>query len=109
MAALCSYLRWKPENVTITDGRCENLLPINETLACNKFEDAGIEIKELIWGASRVAKKFELVLAADCLFFEHYHSELIATLKDAMDSSSLALFLNPKRGSSMENFLQLVS
>jgi len=71
--------------------------------------DAPIEVKELVWGDAKLIHKYELILAADCLFFEHYHSALLDTLKQAMDQDSVAVLLNPKRGPSMDRFLTLAT
>jgi len=107
MAALCSYFKWKPHKVTITDGKLENLSSIEKTVQINSLVDTPIEVNELVWGDCKLNHKYELILAADCLFFEQYHKSLLGTLKQAMDQNSVAMLLNPKRGASMDRFLTL--
>lgn len=109
MAGLCAYLRWQPEKVKITDGKLENLGSISRTLGESKLEGAPIEVEELVWGRRESGGKYQLILAADCLFFEKYHADLVATLKESMSSESVAIFLNPKRGQSADKFLKLAA
>lgn len=42
MAGICSYLKWIPGQVTITDGKLENLSSIKRTLELSKLEESPI-------------------------------------------------------------------
>ena len=50
-------------------------------------------------------KKFGVIIAADCLFFEDFHDSLIWILKNLLEKKGFCFFLQPKRGKSMENFI----
>ena len=50
-------------------------------------------------------KKFSVIIAADCLFFEDFHDSLIWILKNILEKKGFCFLLQPKRGNSMENFM----
>jgi len=50
---------------------------------------------------------FGLVLAADCLFFEAFHAQLLLSLQNLLARDGVALFLQPRRAGSMQRFLAL--
>lgn len=64
-----------------------------------------VKIEELRWGETPIKQKYELIMGADCLFFDNFHKALLDTLKKAMDSSSVTVFVNPKRGNTTQLFL----
>lgn len=72
-AAIASLLAYQPETVVITDGKAVNLTNIGKTLSTNGWEAKPVILEELLWGETAVKQKYELILAADCLFFEKYH------------------------------------
>ena len=50
-------------------------------------------------------KKFSVIIAADCLFFEDFHDSLIWILKNILEKKGFCFLLQPRRGNSMENFM----
>lgn len=61
--------------------------------------------QKYLWGSKEIEEKFSLILAADCLFFENYHEELIQTFINNLEENGRILLVNPRRGKSMSNFL----
>jgi predicted nicotinamide N-methyase len=51
-------------------------------------------------------RRFDVVLASDCLFFREFHLDLIATLTKVLVPGGLVLLLQPARDGSMQLFLQ---
>jgi len=58
---------------------------------------------------SEAAGLFDAIIVADCLFFKDYHLDLIWTLRHALapTDKSFVYMLQPKRGSSMDTFIEL--
>lgn len=104
-AAFAAHAAWAPESVVITDGKAANLETVKMSVAANGW-GATVAVSELLWGETEVGQKYDVVLAADCLFFECYHEALLATLRQAMHGQTLVLMVCPSRGGSMERFLE---
>jgi predicted nicotinamide N-methyase len=49
--------------------------------------------------------KFDIIIAADCLFFEDFHDDFIWILKNCLEKNGFCFLLQPKRGKSMDNFM----
>ena len=58
--------------------------------------------------SDRRGKKFDTVLAADCLFFEAFHDDLIHVLEHSLKSQGMCFMLQPPRGQSMNRFIRKV-
>lgn len=50
---------------------------------------------------------FDVVIAADCLFFRDCHGDLLGTLRSALRPGGAAFLLQPRRGPTMDMFLAL--
>lgn len=52
---------------------------------------------------------FDLVVAADCLFFRDFHEDLLWILRSALAATGVIYLLQPRRGDSMEMFLKMAA
>lgn len=99
----------------------------------NSFPEQSISSTELNWSISRNAEQisnltnngtflFDTIVAADCLFFREFHSDLLQTLCKLLsrapnpllnsnnnngNSGGVAIFLQPRRDRSMDQFVAL--
>ena len=50
-------------------------------------------------------RRFDRIIASDCMFFENFHEDLVWTLLHALTKDGVVYMLQPRRGLSMERFL----
>ncbi|MCL7040574.1 hypothetical protein MKW94_026907 [Papaver nudicaule] len=69
---------------------------------------AGIDVSEQV---PEVLNTFDIIVASDCTFFKEFHEGLAKTVKSLLKVSeaSEAIFLSPKRGNSLDKFLEKVN
>ncbi|CAJ0581792.1 unnamed protein product, partial [Mesorhabditis spiculigera] len=63
-----------------------------------------IQIQKFVWGPEKLGD-FDVILAADCVFFEAAHSALIEALAANSSLDTLILLCSPPRKKSLETFL----
>ncbi|WKX97447.1 hypothetical protein Q1695_013252 [Nippostrongylus brasiliensis] len=71
--------------VRITDGNEHSVASLKDIAKRNPLPN--VEIELLRWGSGTDEKKFDLILAADCVFFSEYHEDLVNTF-DSFGSST---------------------
>ncbi|KAF0978343.1 hypothetical protein FDP41_002858 [Naegleria fowleri] len=99
--------------IVLTDGNVsvvENLrYNIAHLVQNGDLLDDKITCSQLLWQNNaqlEMLGTFDVILAADCLFFEEYHNDLVTLLKKSADGRQLSVVMfNPKRGKSLENFI----
>jgi predicted nicotinamide N-methyase len=65
----------------------------------------------LLWGKERAAAhervgRFDVVIAADCLFLTQYHADLLESLEMLLEVDGYAVLIGPRRGGSQELFVR---
>lgn len=65
-------------------------------------DDPHGELDGLISGGK---SRFDRVIAADCMFFEDFHDDLVWVLLNALSDDGVVYMLQPRRGRTMETFL----
>lgn len=102
--------------VVISDGNPQVVDYIQKNITANvgSFEDTKVTSLLLRWGQDEVCQlgcNFDFVLAADCTFFKEFHVDLAHTLKSllALCKASQAIFFSPRRGTTLDLFLQTVN
>jgi hypothetical protein len=50
---------------------------------------------------------YDIILVCDCLYFTDYQKQLLLTIDSYLPMNGRAIFVNPKRGDSMIQFLSL--
>ena len=108
---------WRgPRSVLLTDGHphcVANMMVCIQLCAQlgRLSPHCSVAAQQLHWaaeGASGATQPtFEVVLAADCLFFTQSHAALIALLRRCLAPTGSALLLQPRRGGTMVAFALL--
>ncbi|XP_059065782.1 calmodulin-lysine N-methyltransferase isoform X1 [Cryptomeria japonica] len=101
--------------VLITDGNPQVVDYIQNNITANAVSFGATKVTSLLlhWSQGKVChlgQTFDFILAADCTFFEEFHLGLALTLKSLLrlSKTSRAIFFSPRRGKSLDLFLQVV-
>ncbi|XP_020205591.1 calmodulin-lysine N-methyltransferase [Cajanus cajan] len=101
--------------VVISDGNPQVVDYTQRNIEANSgaFGDTVVKSMALHWNqedTSNVADAFDIVIASDCTFFKDFHRNLACIVKHLLSKagSSEAIFLSPKRGNSLNLFLEVV-
>ncbi|KAF5278474.1 hypothetical protein FQA39_LY05963 [Lamprigera yunnana] len=92
------------KQVTVTDGNKISVENVQISLYNNEFA-CPISCNVLKWEECLVDQTFDIILCADCLFFDEARVHLIKCLSDVMSCNSLALVMAPRRGNTLEKFI----
>lgn len=92
-----------PRTVTVTDGNKHSVENVQAALNANKF-DCPVECKLLKWGPVE-GPQYDVVLCADCLFFDDARADLIECLWSCLDDKGVGLVMAPKRGGTLDHFI----
>uniref|UniRef100_A0A1D1Z2V1 Calmodulin-lysine N-methyltransferase n=1 Tax=Anthurium amnicola TaxID=1678845 RepID=A0A1D1Z2V1_9ARAE len=99
--------------VVISDGNPQVVDYIQHNININigSFGDKKVKSMILHWSQdlySDILNTFDVVIASDCTFFKEFHESLALTVKSLLRHSagSKAIFLSPRRGDSLERFLE---
>lgn len=91
-------------NVTLTDGNKASVENVQVTLKCNEFQ-TGVKCKIQKWSAFDPAENFDVILCADCLFFDDARADLIECLWAYLSSDGIAYIMAPERGNTLNSFI----
>ncbi|GAB2279459.1 hypothetical protein Dimus_014098 [Dionaea muscipula] len=101
--------------VVISDGNPQVVDYIQQNVAANAGAFGNTTVKPMVlhWDQeeiSTISYTFDIVIASDCTFFQEFHKGLARTLNLLLKSSgpSEAIFFNPRRGDSLDNFLEAI-
>lgn len=98
--------------VVISDGNPQVVDYIQRNIDANSAAFGGTKVKPMILHWSREEKSipdnFDVIVASDCTFFKEFHKGLIQIVKSLLNKAgpSEAIFLSPKRGDSLDKFLE---
>lgn len=126
VAATCSsgsttLAPMKQLHLTLTDGHpnCVKSNTVCAQIMSQTYLDKTftIDTRLLLWDSSRngldsckdVQESIDLCLASDCVHFQEYHDGLFMTCARTLAVGGFALLCQPKRGSSLDNFMKLVN
>lgn len=102
LAGLFAAKYGAPKAVTVTDGNKVSIENVEAALLCNKFS-CPVTCKVLKWGP--LEEVYDVVLCADCLFFDDARTDLIECLSSCLNVGGIALTMAPKRGDTLEMFI----
>ncbi|KAH7669011.1 Calmodulin-lysine N-methyltransferase protein [Dioscorea alata] len=101
--------------VVISDGNPEvvNYIKRNIYLNSGIYGDTEVQPLALHWNqehASNMLNSFDIIIASDCTFFKDFHESLANTIKLLLKNSedSEAIFFSPRRGNSLDRFLEKI-
>ncbi|XP_022901263.1 calmodulin-lysine N-methyltransferase [Onthophagus taurus] len=100
------------KSVILTDGNKISIENVEASMFCNDFK-CPVEATVLKWGTkflptlnSLNKQKFDMILCADCLFFDEARSDLIETFCDLLDDNGMGLIMAPRRGNTLAKFVE---
>ncbi|MFS8010394.1 putative calmodulin-lysine N-methyltransferase [Helianthus anomalus] len=101
--------------VVISDGNPQVVDYIQRNINANSsvFGSTNVKSMMLHWNheeLSDFSNSFDIIVASDCTFFKEFHKGLVQTIKCLLkkEGPSEAVFLGPKRGNSLDDFLKEV-
>ncbi|XVF18039.1 hypothetical protein REPUB_Repub10bG0177100 [Reevesia pubescens] len=99
--------------VVISDGNPQVVDYIQHNIKINSgaFGDTRVKSMKLHWHQKEISNLshiFDVIVASDCTFFKEFHKDLarITQLLLKNDGPSEAIFFSPKRGNSLDKFLE---
>lgn len=121
LAGLAAAAGTEAAAVVVTDGNPAAAETLARNVELNRAAFGGTEVRaaELKWSreaepgrlAERLGGAFDVVLVADCLFFERYHVDLLHTMAELVRGREAAgarvLVFGPRRGATADNFCEL--
>eukprot|EP00257_Ricinus_communis_P021618 XP_015581149.1 calmodulin-lysine N-methyltransferase [Ricinus communis] len=113
LAGLIIAATTEASEVVISDGNPQVVDYIQRNIDANSgaFGSTKVKSMTLHWdqeGTSDMCNNFDVIVASDCTFFKEFHKGLAHTVKLLLRNSgtSEALFFSPKRGDSLDMFLE---
>lgn len=101
--------------VVISDGNPQVVDYIQRNIQANAGVFGETKVKSMIlhWKTEQslnVLNTFDVIIASDCTFFKEFHEGLAHTVKSLLKHSetSEALFFAPRRGDSLDKFLEKI-
>ncbi|KAL7513675.1 hypothetical protein ACHAXN_010927 [Cyclotella atomus] len=113
--------KMKQLNLTLTDGHSKcvksNAICAQIMEECNTSNAHTINTQLLLWDSSQIGfdnckpmyELIDLCLASDCVHFQEYHDGLFMTIARTLSVGGIAILCQPRRGSSLDNFMSLVN
>ncbi|XP_076914617.1 calmodulin-lysine N-methyltransferase-like [Bidens hawaiensis] len=115
LAGLVIAAATEASEVVISDGNPQVVEYIQCNITANSSVFGSTKVKSMMlhWNQeklSSVSNSFDIIVASDCTFFKEFHTGLVQTVKCFLkkEGHSEAIFLGPRRGSSLDGFLMEV-
>nr|XP_023025563.1 calmodulin-lysine N-methyltransferase [Leptinotarsa decemlineata] len=91
-------------SVTVTDGNKLSVDNVQTTIKCNEFD---IEVKCHVfkWSSFEPSYQYDVILCADCLFFDDARADLIECLWNCLANDGIAYIMAPERGDTLDKFI----
>jgi len=117
LAGLALGVAANAKSLLLTDGNEACVANLKTSVEANRaapggFAAAEVSARLLVW-SERLSTldvprggAFDLVVAADCLFFKDFHAALVHTLQTLLADSGRALLFAPLRGDTLDRFCQ---
>ncbi|XP_059592441.1 calmodulin-lysine N-methyltransferase isoform X3 [Vitis vinifera] len=100
--------------IVISDGNPQvvDYIQHNIDANCGAFGDTRVKSMTLHWNQeeiSNISDTYDIIVASDCTFFKESHKGLARTVKFLLKNGpSEAIFLSPRRGDSLDKFLDII-
>uniref|UniRef100_A0AAR5PNG5 Calmodulin-lysine N-methyltransferase n=1 Tax=Dendroctonus ponderosae TaxID=77166 RepID=A0AAR5PNG5_DENPD len=94
------------QRVLATDGNKASVENVQAILRCNAFA-CRTDCAVLRWGdaAQDSRGQFDVIVSADCLFFDDARTDLVNCLRSRLAPGGLALVMAPRRGATLDSFV----
>lgn len=111
LAGLMVAQNCQPEHVEITDGNqnsIENLeIVIHENQSLGLLDNVSCRMIKWADGVNNLKSIYDVVICADCCFFDEGRPQLLECLKKALKPRGIAIIVAPSRSGTFEDFVQL--
>ena len=102
----------EPDSVLLTDGDPKAADAVSKNVELNRaaFGRTAVEAKILLWGAQTLAtegnqaRRFDVIISADCVYDRQSHDALCATIRGHMRSNGCTIVVASRRCGSMSDF-----
>ncbi|XP_071439566.1 calmodulin-lysine N-methyltransferase-like isoform X1 [Hetaerina americana] len=95
--------------VFLTDGNVISVNNVQHIINHNDFGSSVVTCAVLQWGVrmsyENAQSKYDIVLCADCLFFDDDRKDLIETIWTVLNENGVGLVMAPRRGDTLDKFL----
>ncbi|CAI5441975.1 unnamed protein product [Caenorhabditis angaria] len=100
---------YKNCQVSITDGNIESVQNLIKIRNLNRDLEENVKIDQLIWGTNELNTKFDVIFAADCIFFKECHENIRKCLESHLNDNGIIYISSPKRKGSLKQFEEYIS
>lgn len=91
----------------VTDGNEQSVLSLEDVIRRNEIMN--LEARILKWAEEELdGGKFDVILAADCVFFKNLHLQLLECCNSHLTDDGCVLICSPKRKGSLQIFIETV-
>lgn len=91
------------KQVLLTDGNLYAVDNIRKSLMFNVFQSE-VDCCVLQWGVTKISGSYDVILSADCLFFDDARIDLVNTIYELLNEDGLAYVIAPCRGGTLDIF-----
>uniref|UniRef100_A0A1I7X3R5 Calmodulin-lysine N-methyltransferase n=1 Tax=Heterorhabditis bacteriophora TaxID=37862 RepID=A0A1I7X3R5_HETBA len=95
--------------VVITDGNDISVTSLRNIVSKNSINNVNVNILRWGTGITNDDEKFDVILAADCVFFPEYHDDLLTTFDVLLSHKGVIYISSPKRKGSFDKFIDRVN
>jgi len=108
LAGLSLALTGAPKEIVVTDGS-PVVLPLLKANIERNVDASGSKVRSRLLKWDRTAAyaelgQFDVILMADCLFFDQYHDDLLHVLNSTLSIKGRVLSFAPRRGDTLQRF-----
>ncbi|XKL61386.1 hypothetical protein PGB90_008443 [Kerria lacca] len=95
-------------SIHITDGNTTAIENVRKIIKENSTLRCPLSCDVLVWQYHyEHSNTYDIILAADCLFFDNYQIDLIRLMAALLNSNGTILVMAPKRGDTLQKFVNL--
>lgn len=116
LAGLQIATTMETQKVCLSDGNSKGIDNLNVMLEANKgklLNSSNVDTLLLEWkedialdqNVQHLAKSFDVIISADCLFFTNFHKALLNTIQFLLASDGIGIFFAPKRSGTLDKFV----
>ncbi|XP_057651992.1 calmodulin-lysine N-methyltransferase [Diorhabda carinulata] len=105
LAGLFAAKYGRAKSVLVSDGNKVSVENVQITLKCNEF-GSEVSCAILEWSSSVIKDQYDVVLCADCLFFDDARTDLINCLWCCLANNGTAYIMAPQRGTTLNMFIK---
>ena len=110
LAGLClASNKNPPKRVTLTDGNHDSVTNLKRILEVNTELRCPVDAKVLRWDNEDSVDVADVVVCADCLFFDNGRPALINCLSRILREGGVAFIVAPERKGTFSHFVELLS